>query len=112
MTDKPYSEMTDEPTKKQLNELADAYASTAKLHQDNSVASAVAYALRLAANLPSEEEIAISICQSGQFETGQGTCALICMNQLGAPRNKGCCHTKTVHKRLAARILERIRSVK
>lgn len=57
MTDKPYSEMTDEPTKKQLNELADAYASTAKLHQDNSVASAVAYALRLAANLPSEKEL-------------------------------------------------------
>ena len=104
-----------EPTKEQLNELADAYAASVKLHQDNSVArvaSAVAYALRLAANLPSEEEIAISICQSGQFETGQGTCALICMNQLGAPRNKGCCHTKTVHKRLAALILERIRSVK
>lgn len=57
MTDKPYSEMTDEPTKKQLSELADAYAATAKLHQDNSVASAVAYALRLAANLPSEEEL-------------------------------------------------------
>lgn len=57
MTDKPYSEMTDEPTKKQLNELADAAAATAKLRQDNSVASAVAYAIRLAANLPSEEEI-------------------------------------------------------
>jgi len=57
MTDKPYSEMTDEPTKKQLNELADAYAATAKRHQDNSVASAVAYALRLAANLPSEKEL-------------------------------------------------------
>lgn len=57
MTDKPYSEMTDEPTKKQLNELADAAAATAKLRQGNSVASAVAYALRLAANLPSEEEL-------------------------------------------------------
>lgn len=46
-----------EPTKEQLNELADAYSAVAKLHQEDSVSSAVAYALRLAANLPGEEEI-------------------------------------------------------
>ena len=46
-----------ELTKEQLNELAEAYAATAKRHQDNSVASAVAYALRLAANLPSQTEM-------------------------------------------------------
>ncbi len=82
MTDKPYSEMTDEPTKKQLNELADAYASTAKLHQDNSVASAVAYALRLAANLPSQTEMTKIIIDNPDYHQA------------------------------AARILERIRSVK
>ena len=105
-----------EPTKEEYKALADIlgdaldHCDGVGLYGDNLF---TAYkALRLVAALPSEEEIAISICQSGQFETGQGTCALICMNQLGDPRNKGCCHTKTVHKRLAARILERIRSVK
>ncbi len=105
-----------EPTKNDYVKLADIFGVSLDHCQEvrlygNDVFT-VYCALRLAANLPSEEEIAISICQSGQFETGQGTCALICMNQLGAPRNKGCCHTKTVHKRLAARILERIRRVK
>ncbi len=105
-----------EPTKEQYQRVLDfisyalEHANEVTLQHDAQIL--VERALRLAANLPSEEEIAISICQSGQFETGQGTCALICMNQLGAPRNKGCCHTKTVHKRLAARILERIRRVK
>ena len=108
-----------EPTKEELLSLAAKYDGRAFMLSRTTGAQLevrdyriVAECLRLAANLPSEEEIAISICQSGQFETGQGTCALICMNQLGAPRNKGCCHTKTVHKRLAARILERIRRVK
>lgn len=100
------------PTKEELSDLADAYRIAANTQPAGSVASAVAYALRLAANLPSEDQIAITICQSGQFETGQGTCAPICLDQLGNPRNRGCCHAKTVHRRLAARILERIRSVK
>ena len=47
------------------------------------------------------EKTAIAICRSRQFETGQGTCAVICMDQLGDPRARGCCHAKNVHKSLA-----------
>lgn len=50
------------------------------------------------------EEVARTLCQSGKFETGEGTCALICMDQLGDPRKNGCHHAATVHKALAAAI--------
>jgi len=105
-----------EPTKEEYKALADIlgdaldHCNEVRLYGDNLF---TAYkALRLAANLPSEDKIATTICQSGRFETGEGVCAAICMDQLGNPRNSGCRHAKIVHKRLAARILERIRSVK
>ena len=46
------------------------------------------------------------LCQSKVFETGQGTCALICMDQLGNPRKRGCYHASRVHDRIALAILE------
>ena len=66
--------------------------------------------LRLAASRPAtqvvdREAVARAICQSGKFETGEGTCALLCMDQLGSPRKKGCCHSARVHGKLADAIL-------
>ena len=45
------------PTKEELSDLADAYRIAANTQPAGSVASVIAYALRLAANMPSEEEI-------------------------------------------------------
>jgi len=50
------------------------------------------------------EIIAGAICRSRAFETGQGTCAPICMDQLGDPRKKGCPHASNIHAKLAIRI--------
>lgn len=55
------------------------------------------------------EAVAWAICQSGKFETGEGTCALLCMDQLGSPRKKGCCHSARVHGKLADAILSLLR---
>lgn len=93
-----------EPTKEQLNELADAYAATAKRHQDNSVASAVAYALRLAANLPSEDEIE-RILEKYVYESGEGelqqtdVAAKLILERikLDLCDDEGCPHYGTVH---------------
>jgi hypothetical protein len=46
------------------------------------------------------------LCESGIFETGQGTCACACMDQLGNPRKKGCYHAERIHDKLAHSILE------
>jgi hypothetical protein len=51
----------------------------------------------------SVEIIARTICKSGKFETGEGTCAFICMGQLGDAR-RGCSHATSVHKKLAEAI--------
>lgn len=48
--------------------------------------------------------IADIICKSGKFETGNGTCALRCMDQLGSARSKGCHHAAYVHRDLASEI--------
>lgn len=40
------------------------------------------------------------LCKSGKFETGEGTCALICMDQLGDAR-KNCSHRMEVFGKLA-----------
>lgn len=40
------------------------------------------------------------VCKSGRFETGEGTCALICMDQLGDARKNGCRHAAYVHRDL------------
>lgn len=46
-------------------------------------------------------DISVVLCQSGKFETGQGTCALICMEQLGNARKGPCKHALEVHGKLA-----------
>jgi hypothetical protein len=47
------------------------------------------------------------LCRSGKFETGQGTCAPICMQFLGDPRNSitGCGEAMRVHGALALAVL-------
>ena len=87
------------------NGLAEQYADEARQWED---------ALRLAASRPApqvvdREAVARAICQSGKFETGEGTCALLCMDQLGSPRKKGCCHSARVHGKLADAILSLLR---
>ena len=46
------------------------------------------------------ERVAKAICKSGRFETGQGTCALLCMDQLGDAR-RNCPHSGRLHGELA-----------
>ena len=66
-------------------------------------------ASRPATQVVDREAVAWAICQSGKFETGEGTCALLCMDQLGSPRKKGCCHSARVHGKLADAILSLLR---
>jgi hypothetical protein len=51
--------------------------------------------------------VANALCQSGQFETGQGGCAPLCMSVLGASRGgpHGCPHALKVHGELARAVL-------
>ena len=56
------------------------------------------------------EVVAQALCKSGKFETGQGTCALICMDQLGDIRKKGCGHCARVHGKIADTILSLLRT--
>jgi hypothetical protein len=46
-----------------------------------------------------------AICQSWTFETGEGTCAVLCMESLGSAR-KNCAHQTRVHGRMGRKILE------
>ena len=46
------------------------------------------------------ERMAKAICQSGKFETGQGTCSLFCLDHLGDAR-RNCSHAPRLHKKLA-----------
>lgn len=58
--------------------------------------------------LPREEQVARvcrALCLSRKFETGQGTCAVLCMDQLGDARAK-CGHRERVHGDLACKILD------
>lgn len=50
------------------------------------------------------DDIARVICRSRKFECGEGTCAFICMDQLGDARRKGCPHAVSVHNALATMI--------
>lgn len=45
------------------------------------------------------------LCRSGKFETGQGTCAPICMQFLGNPRKNGCGEAMRVHGALVLAVL-------
>lgn len=47
---------------------------------------------------PKLEENARRLCQEGQCETGHGTCALICLDQL-QPRAHGCPHALRVFEK-------------
>lgn len=51
------------------------------------------------------EIAARAICKSGKFETGQGTCAMICMDMLGSARAGPCHHAAKVHADLSRAIL-------
>ena len=53
------------------------------------------------------ETIAKATCRSGKFETGEGTCALRCLDILGDARAgpHGCPHASQIHGNLAAAIL-------
>lgn len=78
-------------------------------------AAVAAWNRRTAASRPAtqvvdREAVAQAICKSGKFETGQGTCALICMDQLGDVRKKGCGHCARVHGKLADAILSLLRT--
>lgn len=47
--------------------------------------------------------IAKALCKSGKFETGEGTCAMLCMSQLGSAR-RSCGYHNEVHGKLAEQI--------
>lgn len=53
------------------------------------------------------EAVAMALCKSGKFETGEGTCALLCMSQLGNAR-RGCSYRGQVHGNLAEQIVRAI----
>jgi hypothetical protein len=52
--------------------------------------------------------VALVLCKSGKFETGQGTCAAICLDQLGPVRNRPCHHAVDVFGKLAEEIVDSI----
>ena len=43
------------------------------------------------------ERGARAICKSDRFDTGEGTCAVLCMEFLGSPRKSGCAHASRIH---------------
>lgn len=51
--------------------------------------------------IPDDERAACHrLCQSRKYDIGEGVCALVCLDQLGAPREKpgGCTHAVEVFK--------------
>lgn len=52
------------------------------------------------------EIITKAICKSRKFETGEGTCALLCMSGLGDVRRSGCSYHKQIHGDMAKQILD------
>jgi hypothetical protein len=48
--------------------------------------------------------IANTLCKSGRFETGEGTCSLICMSVLGDARKAPCPYRHVAHGPLASQI--------
>lgn len=53
-----------------------------------------------------DDAIASALCKSGRFETGEGTCGFICMDQLGSARRRPCSHRKSVFLTLVRDIRE------
>jgi hypothetical protein len=56
---------------------------------------------------PTDEQLTICtvLCKSRKFETGAGTCAFICLDQLGNAR-RDCSHKHEVFGKLAMEIME------
>lgn len=54
-----------------------------------------------------KERVCKAICKSGRFETGHGTCSLLCMDQLGDAR-RDCRHRDKVHNDMATLILKEL----
>ena len=52
-----------------------------------------------------EKIVSRAICKSRKFETGEGTCALLCMDQLGYVRDR-CRHVLDVHGEMTHHILD------
>lgn len=50
------------------------------------------------------EAVCTVLCKSGKFETGEGTCAPICMGMLGDAR-RNCGFRVQVHMKIGAAIL-------
>lgn len=50
------------------------------------------------------ERVARAICQTGKWETGEGTCAARCMDQLGFARKK-CPHVSVIFGDLARTVI-------
>lgn len=57
--------------------------------------------------MTTHEKVCKALCQSGKFETGEGTCAPICMEQLGEAR-KHCSRREQVHGKLAEQIIKAV----
>lgn len=47
-----------------------------------------------------------AICKSRKFETGQGTCAMLCMSGLGDVRRSGCAYHQQIHGDMAKQIVD------
>lgn len=57
-----------------------------------------------------DEAICLVLCKSGKFETGEGTCAFVCMNQLGDAR-RDCSHRREVFGELVDKILANLEAL-
>lgn len=65
-------------------------------------------------DLPISKVVRVSrvLCLSGKFETGQGTCSLLCLDQLGDARKIPCRRVTVVHGELAAKIVRELEESK
>jgi len=55
-----------------------------------------------------ERVVSSAICRSWKYDTGEGTCAVICMEGLGNVRSSGCQHRAKVHGKLTIAVLTAI----
>ncbi len=51
------------------------------------------------------EAVTQAICKSGKLETGEGTCAFVCMDQLGDARQGPCSHALMIHNNMAKDVI-------
>lgn len=52
------------------------------------------------------------LCASGIRETGEGTCSLVCLDQLGEARKRPCSHRQEVFRALAIKSLNNLEKYK